>query len=169
MEALVDAKLVHSIGISNVNNQKLVDILTYARIPPAMNQVELHPYNDQPNLVEFQQGEGVALTAYSPFGSGRTGVLDDKVVADIATKHHKSNAQVLIRYQIQRGIAVVPKSVNPDRIADNFKVWDFTLSEEDMARLAALDQQLRALQTKFFFKMNIYAYLEVTIKRYGGR
>lgn len=151
MEALVDAGLVRSIGISNFNAAQVRAVTAMCRIRPAMNQVECHPYFSQARLKEVCAGEGIPLTAYCPLGSADNPsrkpddpwLLEDKVLADVGAKHGKSAAQVAIRWQMQRGVVVIPKSVNPARIAANLDVCDFELTDEDMAAVDGLDRDWR--------------------------
>ncbi|MCD8484342.1 aldo/keto reductase [Candidatus Woesebacteria bacterium] len=143
MEQLVEEDLVKSIGVANYTAPLMVDLLNYATLKPAMNQIEIHPYNAQLALVEFCHDKNVAVTAYSPlgsFGERSEKPLVDPVVVDIATAHGVTPAQVLIRWSLQRGLVVIPKSTNPNRIAENFAVFAFTLTDEEMNRLNALDR-----------------------------
>ncbi len=146
LEALVDEGLVRSIGVANYTTPLLIDLLNYARIQPAVNQVEIHPYNAQFALTEFCRDKNITLTAYSPlgsFGEASEKPLADPVVKAIAKTHSVTPAQVLIRWSLQRGLTVIPKSTNPKRIAENFAVFDFTLSQEEMEQLHSLDQHRR--------------------------
>uniref|UniRef100_A0A3B4TJ61 Zgc:56622 n=1 Tax=Seriola dumerili TaxID=41447 RepID=A0A3B4TJ61_SERDU len=139
MEALQVSGKVKSIGVSNFNILQLERLLALCRVPPAVNQVELHPYLVQTDMIEFCRSKNIALTAYSPFGSPERPphdphkLLEDPVVADVAKKHRRSSAQVLLRYHIQQGISVIPKSDKPHHILEN--IFDFSLSEEDMRAL----------------------------------
>uniref|UniRef100_UPI00398F194D 1,5-anhydro-D-fructose reductase n=1 Tax=Pristiophorus japonicus TaxID=55135 RepID=UPI00398F194D len=158
MEALVDEGLVKSIGVSNFNVSQLQRLLSVARIIPAVNQVELHPYLTQPELVEFCSSRDITVTAFSPLGSpGRIqskvndsadpkDLLKDPVVKVIAEKHRKSPAQVLLRFHVQRNIATIPKSVSPARIRENAEIFDFELMEEDLQSLLALNKNWRVCQ-----------------------
>ncbi|XP_066570034.1 aldo-keto reductase family 1 member B1 isoform X2 [Amia ocellicauda] len=155
MESLVSSGRVKSIGVSNFNISQLQRLLSVAKIPPAVNQVELHPYLVQSDLVKFCKVKNIALTAYSPFGSpgkpkeyhrgaddpGK--LLEDPVVNDIARKHQRTPAQVLLRFHIEQGIVVIPKSSSPERILENTKVFDFSLDEDDMKALKSLDRDWR--------------------------
>lgn len=149
MQNLVDLGIVKSIGVANFDAPMLVDLLTYAKIKPAINQIELHPYNAQTELVDYCQKMGIVVTAYSP--TGRMGVAsydlprlhEDPLVQNIASKHRKSVAQILIRWAIERGTVVIPKSVTPSRIKENISVFDFELSDSDMAELGSLDRGRR--------------------------
>ncbi|XP_067854341.1 aldo-keto reductase family 1 member B1-like [Heptranchias perlo] len=155
MEQLVDEGLVKSIGVSNFNISQLQRLLSMARIIPAVNQVELHPYLTQPELVEFCVSRDITVTAFSPLGSpGRPqsllndesdpkDLLKDPVVKVIAENHKKSVAQVLLRFHVQRNIATIPKSVSPARIQENAEIFDFELTEEEMGSLLALNKNWR--------------------------
>ncbi|CAH1269925.1 AKR1A1 [Branchiostoma lanceolatum] len=151
MESLVDEGLAKSIGVSNFNRQQLERLLQNCRIKPAVNQVELHPYLAEQDLVDFSKDNGIHLTAYSPLGSpghhskrdADPVLLEDPSVAAIAKKSGKSSAQVLLRYHLDRGVSVIPKSMTPNRIQANFDIMDFSLSQEDLATLGGLDRKLR--------------------------
>ncbi|XP_034541842.1 aldo-keto reductase family 1 member B1 [Notolabrus celidotus] len=156
MEALQASGKVKNIGVSNFNILQLERLLALCRVPPAVNQVELHPYLVQADMIEFCKSRNIALTAYSPFGSparppeqliGDTDphkLLEDPVVADIAKKHRHSPAQVLLRYHVQQGISVIPKSDKPHRILENTKIFNFHLTDEDMNALKGLDRGWRS-------------------------
>jgi alcohol dehydrogenase (NADP+) len=149
MEALVKKGLVKSIGVANFTTTMLVDLLSYAQIKPVTNQIELHPYNAQAALVEFCHDHQIAVTAYSPLGSpgalksGEPQLLADKVITEIAAAHHKTPAQILLRWAIQRGTIPIPKSTRGERIKENALIFDFTLSEEEMERINGLDRKQR--------------------------
>lgn len=147
MEELVAEGLVRAIGVSNFNHQQLELLLTKPelRVRPLVNQIECHPFLAQKKLIEFCQSRDVAVTAYRPLGgsSGGLDFMDNTVVQDVAKKYNKTPAQVLIRFHIQRNVTVIPKSVNPKRILENFQVFDFCLSEEDMSALLQLNKNLR--------------------------
>ncbi|KAG9352645.1 hypothetical protein JZ751_021059 [Albula glossodonta] len=156
MESLQASGRVKSIGVSNFNISQLERLLSVAKVPPAVNQVELHPYLVQSDLIQFCKDRNIALTAYSPFGSpGRTQeyhrgetdpekLLEDPVVKSVAAKHKRSPAQVLLRYHVQQGIAVIPKSVNPHHILENTRIFDFSLDEEDFKALRGLNRGWKA-------------------------
>lgn len=160
MEQLVSSGLAKSIGVSNFSIAKLDHLIQLAEIAPAMNQVECHPYFPQNALLEFCQQQGVALTAYSPLGSNdrpaflkaenERSLLDNEVIGKVAEAHQASPAQVLIAWALQRGTAVIPKSANPQRIAQNLKATELVLGEEDMQALNALDTDTRYVTGDFW-------------------
>jgi len=140
VEKLVEKGLCKSIGLSNFNAAQIEDVLKRGKIFPVTNQVECHPYWPQDKLKKFCESKKIYLTAYSPLGSpdrpwaatGDPSLLEDSKLAEIAKKHNKSAAQILIRWQIQRGVIVIPKSVTPSRIVQNSEVFDFELTADDM-------------------------------------
>jgi len=149
MEELVKLGLVRSIGVANFTAPMLVDLFTYAKIMPSVNQVELHPYNQQSRLVEFCQDHKMVVTAYSPLGSPGNNpgdqpvLLDDRVIKEIAQSHQKSPAQILIRWARQRETIAIPKTVTAERIKENIAVFDFELSSAEMDSVSALERGYR--------------------------
>ncbi|KKK23371.1 putative D-xylose reductase (Xyl1) [Aspergillus rambellii] len=155
MESLVDKSFARSIGISNFSAQLLMDLLRYARIRPATLQIEHHPYLTQTNLVKYAQSEGMAITAYSSFGplsflelkvknaENSPPLFEHSVIKSLADKYGKTPAQILLRWATQRGIAVIPKSNNPTRLAQNLDVTGFDLEAGELDSISALDQNLR--------------------------
>ena len=147
MEKLVEKGLTKSIGLSNFNSEQIADVLAKGSVKPVTNQVECHPYLGQAKLLDFCKERGITITAYSPLGSpdrpwaqpGEPLLLDDPKVKAIASKHSKSPAQVLIRWQVQRGVIVIPKSVTPARIEENANIFDFQLSAEEMKEIESFD------------------------------
>lgn len=144
-EMYAEGKL-RAIGVSNFNPDRLVDICSFSRIKPMVNQVETHPHNQQKAAHEWMNKYGVVHEAWAPFGEGRGGLFTDPVLEKIAAKYGKTTAQVMLRWHIQRGIAVIPKSAHIERMRENFDVFGFTLSDEDMQAIAALDKE----QSSFF-------------------
>jgi D-xylose reductase len=153
MEELVAAGLVRNIGVCNFGVSLLRDLLSYATIPPAVLQVELHPYLKQEKLVRFCRENDIAVTGFSPLGAGSyvslgmaqpgESVLEEPVVQAAAQQHDKTPAQVVLRWAIQRGTAVVPKTIHPDRLRENIALFDFELSAAEMQAIAALDRGRR--------------------------
>ncbi|QPG71368.1 MULTISPECIES: aldo/keto reductase [Mycobacteriaceae] len=138
---LRDQGRIRAIGVSNFEPEHLKLLIDATGIVPAVNQIELHPRLPQAELRETHARYGIATEAWSPLGQGS--LLEDPIVTAIAERHGKTPAQVLIRWHIQLGNIVIPKSVNPDRIASNFNVFDFELSEADIASIATLDNGTR--------------------------
>ena len=155
MEGLVDKGLAKSIGISNFNGQLIMDMLRYAKIPPATLQIEHHPYLTQEGLVNFAKDNKIAVTAYSSFGpqsfieldmkrAKDTPLLfDNSTIKSVADKHGKTPAQILLRWATQREVAVIPKSNNQDRLVQNLEVTGFDLSQSELDEISGLNQDLR--------------------------
>ena len=146
LEELYAEGKLRAIGVSNFNPDRLVDICSFSRIKPMVNQVETHPHNQQKAAHEWMKKYGVVHEAWAPFGEGRGGLFTDPVLEKIAAKYGKTTAQVMLRWHIQRGIVVIPKSTHIERMKENFDVFGFTLSDEDMQAIAALDKE----QSSFF-------------------
>lgn len=146
MEELVDKGLVKSIGVSNFTTPMLLDLLTYAKKKPVMNQIEIHPYNAQLDFVDFCKKKNISITAYSPLGSHgpkENRPIEDKTIIEIAKKYDKTPAQILIRWVSQREVVVLAKSTNTSRIKENFEVLDFELEQDDMERISELNKNQR--------------------------
>lgn len=141
LETLYKEGRVKAIGVSNFQIHHLEDVMKDAEIKPMVNQVELHPYLSQQALLSFCQEQGIQLEAWSPLMQGQ--LLDQPVLKKIAAKHSKSVAQVIIRWDLQRGIITIPKSTKEHRIIENVDVFDFQLTEEDMTLINALNQDQR--------------------------
>ncbi|MEO1086550.1 MAG: aldo/keto reductase [Acidobacteriota bacterium] len=160
MEALADAGLTTHIGVSNFNTHKLKELLDGARIPPAVNQVEMHPYLQQPDMLTFCAEHNVQLTAYSPLGSldrpehmkgdDEPNLLEDAVIRGIADDAGVTPAQVLLAWAVQRGTSTIPKSTNPGRLAENLAAADITLGDDAMAKIAELDRHRRYVDGTFW-------------------
>jgi D-xylose reductase len=153
LEELVDAGLVRHIGVSNYGAALLRDLLAYARIRPAVLQIELHPFLIQEQLVRFARESGLAVTAFSPLGAqsyfsiGMAGndesVLEHPSIRDIAWLHGRTPAQIVLRWAIQRGTSVVPKTTRRERLFENLTLHDFELSDEEMSAIGALNRNRR--------------------------
>ncbi len=130
---------VRAIGVSNFTVETLKRLFDETGVVPAVNQIELHPYLQQAELRAFHAEHGIRTEAWSPLGQGR-GLLDDPALTRVARAHGRTPAQVVLRWHLQLGNLVIPKSVTPSRIAENFAVTDFALTDEDMAAIAALDK-----------------------------
>jgi alcohol dehydrogenase (NADP+) len=160
MEAAQKAGKARSIGVSNCAAHHIEEILAKGSIKPVMNQVECHPYFAQASLLESCNSHGIHLTAYSPLGSSDAGgkraakgipsIMGDETVADIASHHNATQAQILIAWAIQRGSVVIPKSVTPSRIEENRAAEDITLNADDMQAIDALERDLRYIDGTFF-------------------
>ncbi|MFT3852877.1 MAG: aldo/keto reductase [Ilumatobacteraceae bacterium] len=137
-----DEGLVRSIGVSNFNADHLEAIIAATGVTPVVNQVELHPYLQQPALRAFHAEHGIATEAWSPLGQGR-GLLDDPTLADVAAAHGATPAQVALAWQLALGNVAIPKSVSPARIRENLEAVELTLDAEDLARITALDRAAR--------------------------
>lgn len=130
-----------SIGVSNYTIRHLEELATYAKIMPAVNQVELHVFLQQPELVKYCHEHDITIEAYSPLAHAKS--MDNPVVNKIAQKHHKTYAQVMLRWLLQQNVVVLPKSVTPKRIEENIAIFDFSLDDEDLAILAKQNRDLR--------------------------
>jgi D-xylose reductase len=153
MEGLVAAGLVRNIGVCNFGVSLLRDMLSYAETRPAVLQVEMHPYLTQEKLVRFCREEGIAVTAFSPLGASSyfqigmatpdESVLNQPVVREAAAQHGKSPAQIVLRWGVQRGTAVIPKTSRPERLRENLAIFDFELSTSEMEAISSLDRNRR--------------------------
>lgn len=146
LEELYQEGVLKAIGVSNFYPDRLVDIANFANIVPMVNQVETHVLNQQTEAKKWMDKYEVQIEAWAPFGEGRGGLFENFVLTAIGEKYGKTSAQVMLRWNIQRGVVVLPKSTHIERMEQNFNVFDFALSEEDMAAIAALD-----MQTSSFF------------------
>ena len=143
MEAAVRAGKVRAIGLSNFNKEQIREILSICQIRPVLLQTEVHPYFQEKSLKEFLASEGMAIQAWYPLGHGDQALLDEPVFAKLAKKYGKSSAQIILRWHLQSKTIVIPGSKNPSHIRDNFALFDFFLTPEEMAEIAALDKGVR--------------------------
>ena len=139
LEDLYDEGKLRAIGISNFYPDRMVDIASFARIRPMVNQVETHVLNQQTEAKKWMDKYGVQIEAWAPFGEGRGGLFGNETLVGIGQKYGKTSAQVMLRWNIQRGVVVLPKSTHKERMAQNLDVFDFALTDADMAAIAALD------------------------------
>ncbi len=160
MEEAVKLGLTKHIGVSNFSIKKLQDLLNKATIKPEVNQVELHPFLQQNDLLQFAKENHILLTGYSPLGSGdraagmkkadEPSLLNNELVAEIAKNRGCTTAQVLIAWQVQRGTAVIPKSTNADRLKQNLESINCVLTDDEVTKMNALDKHYRYVDAKFF-------------------
>ena len=146
MEELYREGRARAIGVSNFYTDRLMDLIVHNEVVPAVNQVETHPFNQQVEAQQFMREHGVQIESWGPFAEGRNNIFQNELLLSVAEKYNKSVAQVILRWLTQRGIVVIPKSVREERIIENFRIFDFELSAEDVAAIATLD----AKQSLFF-------------------
>lgn len=146
LEDLYEEGKIRAIGVSNFYPDRIVDIASFARICPMVNQVETHPHNQQVIAKQYMEKYNVQIEAWAPFGEGRGGLFDDITLKEIGEKYGKSTAQVMLRWHIQRGVVVIPKSTHYERMEENFNVFDFELTDQDMEKISALDK----MESSFF-------------------
>ena len=139
MEELYKDGKIRAIGVCNFYPARLADLCMNVQVKPAVCQVEMHPFYQQSAAIENMKNFGVQPEAWSPLAHGRFNIFSNEVLTEIGAKYGKSVSQVVIRWNIQRGVVVIPKSVKKTRIEENFNVWDFTLTDEDMKKIAQLD------------------------------
>lgn len=140
LEDMYEEGIMRSIGVSNFYPDRLVDIASFARIAPMVNQVETHPHNQQTEAKKWMDKYRIQHEAWAPFGEDRGGLFDDPMLKEIGAKYGKSSAHVMLRWHIQRNTVVIPKSTHYDRMVQNIDVFDFTLTDEDMQRITTLDK-----------------------------
>ncbi len=146
MEELYKAGKVRAIGVSNFQPDRVMDLIMFNEIAPAVNQVETHPFNQQIENQKFLTDNNVQIESWGPFAEGKNNLFQNELLGSIASKYNKSIAQVVLRWLTQRGVVVIPKSVRKERIIENFNIFDFELSFDDMEAIATLDTK-----TSLFF------------------
>ncbi|GAB3827051.1 aldo/keto reductase [Hymenobacter jeollabukensis] len=139
MEELYKAGRIRAIGVSNFAPDRLMDFLVQHEVVPAVNQVETHPFHQQVAEQQFMAEHKVQIESWGPFAEGKNNLFHNELLQGIGAKYHKSVAQVVLRWLMQRGVVAIPKSVRPERMAENFAIFDFELSAEDMAAIGTLD------------------------------
>jgi len=139
MEELYREGRIRAIGISNFHPDRVMDFLMHHEIPPAVNQIETHPFHQQVETQKFLQENNIQIESWGPFAEGKNNIFHNEVLSSIAAKHGKSVAQVILRWLTQRDVVVIPKSVRKERMAENFDIFGFDLDTSDMEVIAALD------------------------------
>lgn len=139
LEDLYKEGKLRAIGISNHYADRMVEFANFTTIKPMINQMEVHPFNQQKNLKEWADKYDIRLEAWAPFGEGRKGLFENEILKKIGEKYGKTTAQVMLRWHIQRDVIVIPKSVHKERMIENYNIFDFALSDEDMKRIAQMD------------------------------
>ena len=139
MEELYHEGLIRAIGVSNFQPDRLMDLIVHHEVVPAVNQIEIHPFYQQTESIEFMKKYNIQPEAWGPFAEGRNNIFQNEVLASIAKKYNKTVAQVILRWLIQKGIVTIPKTVHKERMIENIGIFDFELSQEDMEKSATLD------------------------------
>ncbi|WP_171013161.1 aldo/keto reductase [Microbacterium sp. 2FI] len=140
MEKIARDGRARAIGVSNFPADRILDLILNNEITPAVNQIETNPFHQRADYQGILAGEGVQIESWGPFAEGKNGLFTNEVLTGIGEKHGESVAQVVLRWMIQRNVVVIPKTVNPDRMAQNLDVFDFALTEDDMNQIAAIDE-----------------------------
>lgn len=139
LEELYESGKIRAIGISNFYPDRMVDIASFARIRPMVNQVEVHPFNQQITAKSYMDKYDIQMEAWAPFGEGRSGLFENEILKTIGRKYGKTPAQVMLRWHIQRGVVALPKTTHIERMQENLDVFDFVLDESDMQTVAEMD------------------------------
>jgi len=140
MEEMYEAKKIRAIGVSNFQVDRVMDLITFGgKIPPAINQIETHPFNQQQDAQKFLQGNNVQIQSWGPFAEGKNNIFINELLVSLATKYKKSVAQIILRWLTQRGVIAIPKTVRKERMAENFNIFDFNLNADDMETIKSLD------------------------------
>ncbi len=150
MEEAYEAGKLKAIGVSNFYPHVLTNFCETVKIRPMVNQVELHPYFTQEDALETMKYYDVVPEAWAPLGGGRYNQFENEMLKEIAAKHNKSVGQVILRWNVQRGVVVIPKSTHKERIIENVNIWDFALSEDEMKQISSLDQGYVGTAVKHF-------------------
>jgi 2,5-diketo-D-gluconate reductase A len=139
MEELYHEGKIRAIGVSNFQMDRLIDLIIHNEVIPAVNQVEVHPFYQQIESSNFMKEHNVQIESWGPLVQGKNNIFQNEVLVSLAEKHHKSVPQVILRWLTQRGVVAIPKSVHKERITENFNIFDFELSQEDMGKITTLD------------------------------
>lgn len=140
MEEMYKRGKIRAIGVSNFYPDRLIDLIKFNEVVPAINQVETHLFNQQVKAKEVMDKYGVQIESWAPFAEGKNNIFTNKTVKKVGNRYNKSTAQVVLRYLVQRGVIVIPKSVHKERMIQNFNIFDFKLNEDDMNKIAKLDK-----------------------------
>lgn len=140
LERLHKEGRIRAIGVTSFSNERLQDLFLHNEVKPAVNQIETHPFQQQKDANAFLKAEGIVHEAWAPFAEGQKGIFTNSVLTEIAASHGKSVAAVILRWLNQRGVVVIPKSIRAGRIRENFNIFDFRLSDAEMAAISALDE-----------------------------
>lgn len=146
MEELYETGKIRAIGVANFQIDRMMDLIAFNKIPPAVNQIETHPFNQQIEAQAFLTENNVQIESWGPFAEGKNNIFQNELLVSIAQKNNKSVAQIILRWLIQRGIVVIPKSVSKERMTENFNIFDFELSVDDTEKIKNLDTK-----TSLFF------------------
>lgn len=155
MEDLFASGKVKNIGFCNYSMVTVLDLLTYAKVAPAVLQLELHPYNNRSELVNFVKSKGIHIMSYSTLGSGKEGPMQDPKIGEIAKKYSKTPAQVLLRWAFQSGYTIIPKSSKPQRVKENADIFNFKLSDDEMTLINGMDRKLVVCDTREYWRFPI--------------
>lgn len=139
MEELHREGRIRAIGLSNFQPDRVMDMIVHHTVAPAVNQIETHPFNQQIETQKFLQENQVQIQSWGPFAEGRNNIFQNELLLSLAGKHSKTVAQIILRWLTQRGVVAIPKSVRKERMVENFNIFDFELSPEDLAVIATLD------------------------------
>lgn len=139
MEELYKDGYIKAIGVSNFQPDRLMDLIIHHEIVPAVNQIEIHPFHQQKESINFMRKNGIQPESWGPFAEGRNNIFQNEVLLSIAQKYRKTVAQVILRWLIQSDIVAIPKTVRKERMVENINIWDFELSNEDMEKISNLD------------------------------
>jgi 2,5-diketo-D-gluconate reductase A len=146
MEELYEAGKIKAIGVCNFQPDRIMDLIVFGKIPPAVNQIETHPFQQQTEAHAFLSSNKVQIESWGPFAEGKNDMFNNELLLSIAQKHNKSVAQVILRWLTQRGVVVIPKSIRKERMAENLNIFDFNLTPDDMEHIKNLDTK----QSLFF-------------------
>jgi diketogulonate reductase-like aldo/keto reductase len=141
MEELYHSGSIKAIGVSNFHPDRIADLIVHNKVVPAVNQIETHPFNQQIETQQFLQEHNIQIESWGPFAEGKNDLFRNELLSSIGRKYNKTIAQVVLRWLAQRGVVAIPKSIRKERIEENFNIFDFELSQEDMEAIATLDQR----------------------------